>query len=356
MQGWLNMAVIAMAPESWFHRNWAAIAIFLTCLSLFVFLVLWLAKFVRICLNIFCDTPPPLSMGPVDFQRLAGEEVRFRSFDGSSLRGMMLRARDRGGYCGTIVFCHEYGSDMHSCARYVRPLIESGFDVFTFDFRAHGESGNWGRYRPLQWPSDKEMEDVLGACAHVEACLAAEGKPVEIGVFGISRGAGAALLAASSDSYIKAIACDGAFSTETTLVALMKRWAHIFARSKLVYVNQTDSFWQTLLWLLMRFAQPKMGCRYLSVRKSLHEMQPRPIFFIHGEKDSYIRVDQTQLLYDVAPEPKYIWIVPGAKHNQSVIIEPRQYAARTVAFFRRHLAGEDVAIEQITAPADAEVA
>ena len=357
MQVWLAMmTMIALAPDSWVRRNWAAIAILVTCLSLLVFLVLWLAKFVRICLNIFCDTPPPLSMGPVDFQRLSGEEVRFRSFDGSSLRGMMLRTRDRGSYRGTIVFCHEYGSDMHSCARYARPLIEAGFDVFTFDFRAHGESSNWGKYRPLQWPSDKEMEDVLGACAHVAANLAAEGKPVEIGIFGISRGAGAALLAASSDSCIKAIICDGAFSTETTLVALMKRWAHIFARSKLVYENQTDSFWRTLLWLLMRFAQPKMGCRYLSVRKALGEMQPRPIFFIHGERDSYIREDQTRLLYDVAPDPKYIWIVPRAKHNQSVVIEPRQYATRTVAFFRRHLADEAVAVEDITAPAETEVA
>lgn len=356
MQNCLNIAAGIFAPESWLRQNWAAVAIALTCLSLVIFLVLWLAKFVRICLNIFCDTPPPLSMGPVDFQRLSGEEMRFRSFDGSSLRGMMLRTRDRSQYRGTIVFCHEYGSDMHSCARYVRPLIETGFDVFTFDFRAHGESSNWGKYRPLQWPSDKEMEDVLGACAYVESCLAAEGLPVHIGVFGISRGAGAALLAASSDSYIKAIVCDGAFSTETTLVALMKRWAHIFARSKLVYENQTESFWRTLLWLLMRFAQPKMGCRYLSVRKALKDMQPRPIFFIHGEKDSYIRVDQTQLLYDVAPEPKYIWIVSGAKHNQSVILEPRQYAARTVAFFKRHLADEEVAIEQITDPVEVEVA
>jgi len=136
----------------------------------------------------------------------------------------------------------------------------------------------------------------------------------------------------------------------------MKRWAHIFARSKLVYENQTDSFWRTLLWLLMRFAQPKMGCHYLSVRKALGEMQPRPIFFIHGERDSYIREDQTRLLYDVAPDPKYIWIVPRAKHNQSVVIEPRQYATRTVAFFRRHLADEAVAVEDITAPAETEVA
>jgi uncharacterized protein len=346
----------SLAEGSWISQNWAAIAIALTCVSLVGFLVLWLGRYIGICLRIFCDTPPPLSMGPMDFQRLPGEEVRFRSFDGTSLRGMMLTAANRSACKGTIVFCHEYGSDMYSCARYARPLIEAGFDVFTFDFRGHGASSNWGKYRPLQWPSDREMEDVLGACAYVEAQLASEGRPVEIGVFGISRGAGAALLAASSDPYVKAIICDGAFSTDTTLIGFMKRWAHIFARVKLVYENHSENFWRFMLWVLMRFAHAKMGCRYLSVRTALTEMQPRPLFFIHGQKDSYIRVEQTQLLYDAAPTPKYLWVVEDAKHNQAVIIVPRQYAARTIAFFRRYLAGEDVAESELTAPSEAEVA
>ncbi|HAU38764.1 MAG TPA: lysophospholipase [Phycisphaerales bacterium] len=342
--------------RSWISQNWAFLAIALTLLSLLVFLVLLLSKYVRICLNIFVDTPPPLSMGPLDFQPIHGEVVRFRSFDGTSLRGMHLLTRNRAACRGTIIFCHEYGSDMYSCARYTRPLLEAGFDVFTFDYRAHGESSRGGgRYRPLQWPSDRELEDTLGACAYVETYLTAEDRPVKIGLFGISRGAGAALLAASSDPNVQAVLCDGAFSTDTTLIALMKRWAHIFARVKLVYENHTESFWRLLLWLLMRFAQPKLGCRFPSVRKALRDMQPRPIFFIHGEKDSYIREDQTRLLYADAPNPKYLWVVPGAKHNQSAIVRPREYAHRTIAFFRRHLAGEAVSDAEINA-AESDVA
>jgi pimeloyl-ACP methyl ester carboxylesterase len=245
---------------------------------------------------------------------------------------------------------------MYSCARYARPLIEAGFDVFTFDFRGHGDSSSSRRYRPLQWPSDKELDDVLGACAYVESALAGEGRPTGIGLFGISRGAGAGLLAAASDPNIKAIVCDGAFSTRETLVALMKRWAYIFARVRLVYENHPDAFWRLLVWLLMRFAQPRLGCRFPSVRKALKEMQPRPILFIHGDKDSYIRTEQTRLLYEAAPSPKYLWVVEEARHNQSVVVEPRQYAARTIAFFRRHLAGEAVDERLITSPAEIEVA
>jgi pimeloyl-ACP methyl ester carboxylesterase len=341
---------------TWIGRNWAAVAIAMTCFSLLLFLVLLLGKYVRIILNIFVDTPPPLSMGPVDFQRLAGEIVRFRSFDGTSLRGMHLSAVNRTQYLGTVIFCHEYGSDMHSCARYARPLIEAGFDVFTFDFRGHGESSNSPRYRPLQWPSDKELEDTLGACAYVEAVLAAEDKPAAIGLFGISRGAGAALLAAATDPNVKAIVCDGAFSTKTIITSLMKRWAYIFARVKLVYENHPDAFWKLLYWLMMRFAQPKLGCRFPSVRKALRDMQARPLFFIHGQRDSYIRQEHTHVLYAEAPKPKYLWIVEGAKHNQSVIVQPREYAARTIAFFKRYLADHDIDETQITSPASVEVA
>ena len=347
---------LILAQWEWLGRNWAAFAIALTCLSLLVFVVMLLGKYVRICLNIFIDTPPPLSMGPVDFQRLEGEVVRFRSFDGTSLRGMHLNIPNRQACKGTVLFCHEYGSDMYSCARYARPLIDAGFDVFTFDFRGHGDSSCSRRYKPLQWPSDKELEDVLGACAYVESVLAADGKPTDIGIFGISRGAGAGLLAAASDPNIKAIVCDGAFSTQTTITALMKRWAYIFARVKLVYENHPDAFWRMLFWLMMRFAQPKLGCRFPSVLRALREMQPRPMLFVHGQRDSYIRQEQTRLLYAEAPSPKYLWIVEGAKHNQSVIVEPRGYAARTIAFFRRHLAGENVDEQQIISPAETEVA
>ncbi len=350
VQNWTPLAWMSLG------RHWAALAIGLTCLSLVVFVVLLLAKYVRICLNIFVDTHPPLAMGPLDFQPVHGEIVRFRSFDGVSLRGMHLNTPNRTARKGTIVFCHEFQSDMYSCARYARPLIEAGFDVFTFDFRGHGDSSCTRDYRPLQWPSDREVDDVLGACAYVASQLAAEGRSTRIGVFGVSRGAGAALLAAASDANVAAIVCDGAFSTAETLAALMRRWAYIFATVRLVYENHPEAFWRFLAWLLMRFAQPKLHRHFPSVRQALKDMQARPIFFIHGRRDSYIRTDQTQLLLEAAPSPRYLWIVEDAKHNQAVITQPRQYAARTIAFFRKHLGGESVRQAEITSPAEMEVA
>ena len=79
-------------------------------------------------------------------------------------------------------------------------------------------------------------------------------------------------------------------------------------------------------------------------------LRERPILFIHGEKDSYIPIVQTKALYDLAAGPKYLWIVPQAKHNQNVLVAPNEYASRVVRFFREHLAGEVVCDDSWTHP------
>ncbi len=66
-------------------------------------------------------------------------------------------------------------------------------------------------------------------------------------------------------------------------------------------------------------------------------MSARPVFFIHGEKDSYVRPEQAKRIYDQAHEPKFLWIVPQAKHNQAVEEAPELYRERTTAFFRQYL-------------------
>ncbi len=341
MNSWLLAAEYSLTWRVWWQfitQNWALFSISLTITFLIVTCWLVLRKYVKLCLNIIRDTPPPLAMGPCDFERIEGERVTFRSFDNLNLCGMFLKGQHGGHPKGMVLFAHEYSSDMYSCARYCRPLLAAGYDVFTFDFRGHGESSGEPGYQPRQWASEREVNDMLGAIAYVEDWLQRHGRPTDIGLFGISRGAGAAILAAQHNPAIKAIITDGAFSSDTTLEHLMKRWAYIFAKVRFVYENHPPQFWKFLRWLLFRECKRKLRCTFPSVRKALMRMRgPLPILFIHGERDSYIPVEQSQLLYDLAPGPKSLWVVPRAKHNQSVIIRPEYYAARTVAFFEQYL-------------------
>jgi hypothetical protein len=64
-----------------------------------------------------------------------------------------------------------------------------------------------------------------------------------------------------------------------------------------------------------------------------------PMLFIHGERDTYIPLEQAQVLYRLARGPKSLWVVPGARHNQSIHQQPESYERRLVAFFDEHLGG-----------------
>jgi pimeloyl-ACP methyl ester carboxylesterase len=165
---------------------------------------------------------------------------------------------------------------------------------------------------------------------------------------GISRGAAAGILASVYHPCVKALVTDGLFSSDMALEALMKRWAYIFARVRLIYENHPPAFWQLLRRLLFHHCRRRLKCEFPSVRKTLHRMGPKAMFLIHGERDSYIPADQCRSLYALAPQPKYLWVVPGAKHNQAAVVEPAQYAERTVAFFDRHLAGVLASTETTT--------
>jgi pimeloyl-ACP methyl ester carboxylesterase len=321
------------------YHNWALISILGTLVVLVLVPWLILRKYVGIARNIVDDTPPPLSRSPDDYERIEGEPTDFRSFDGHALSGVLVRGTPDQGPKGLIVFAHEYGSEAASHARYCRPLLEAGYDVMTFDFRGHGASSGEQGYKPRQWATDREEWDMLGAIAWAEDFLERHGRPPELGLFGISRGGCAAILAAVDVPSVRAIVTDGAFSTDTTIQYLMKRWATIFAKVRVVAESHPPTFWRFLRWMLIRNCQRHFGCRFPSVRKALQRLGPTPILLIHGDKDGFIPVSQSQMLYDLAAGPKYLWIVPTAKHNQSVVVQPAQYAERTVRFFDEHLAG-----------------
>lgn len=322
-------------------HNWALVSIALTIILLVVIPVLILTKYVGICLNILRDTEPPMSMVQSGFDAVRGEEVDFFVHDGVRLRGTIIQAPPGRPSRGLIVFAPEFKSNRLSFARYCRGLMDAGYDIFSFDFRGHGKSASEEGYTPRQWASDRETADMKAAISFAESWLEQNKRPIRLGVFGISRGACAGILAAQDCESIKAIIVDGAFSSDCTLEHLMKRWAKIFARVRIIYENHPPEFWRFLRWCLFLSCRVKLGCTFPSVRKVLTRITPRPILFIHGERDSYIPVEQSRLLYALATQPKYLWVVEDAKHNQAVSVEPEEYARRTVDFYDRYLAGID---------------
>lgn len=295
------------------------------------FMAYVLTRYMPIIVNIFEEgqiLPPPPSGA-----RLAGEAVDFTATDGTPLHGIFLKGE--GGNGKTVVFCHEYGSDMHSLQKYGAALTRHGFCVFAFDFRGHGASAETNGYVPRQWVTDKEVKDTLGAIDYLKTRPDVDAS--NLGIFGVSRGAGSSICTADRCPDIKAILADSAFSTELTLEKYMKKWVSIYASVRIIYKNLPNFFYATLGFLCRRAAQRRLKCSFPSVERAARRLAPRPLYMIYGEKDNYVGLNQAKDLFGCAGEPKALWVVPGARHNESAVVAGDEYAEKVSEFFEQSL-------------------
>lgn len=291
----------------------------------------WL-KYAPIIGRIFEESPvfKPPQAPPLE----GGEEVRFPTADGLTLAGTYLHARTPS-RSGVIVFCPEFLGDRGSASLYAEYLLDLGFDLFSFDFRNHGDSESETTYKPLQWVSNRETRDLKAALAYLRKRDDAD--PAGVGLFGVSRGGSAAICVAARDPRVWAVATDGAFGTRVTMLAYIHRWAEIYVTN--------DWFWQKVMpvrlfgfasWAGRIRSQWRLGRRFSNVERAMGEIAPRPLFMIHGDKDNYIPPAITRTLFAKAGDPKELWIVPKAKHNRCREVDPSGYRTRVGEFFRRY--------------------
>lgn len=278
----------------------------------------------------------PIFIVPQGAPIAEAEDVTFATKDGLRLAGAYLHTR-RHRRRGVILFGTEYGSNRWSCLQYCRRLLDEGFDIFTFEFRNCGESEGLSGYKPLQWVTNYEVEDVLAAVRYLKSRPDAD--PRGIGFFGVSRGGSAGIVAAAREPYIRCVVTDGAFATVGTMVPYMQKWVSLYSLlpsayrwlPRWIYVLAA----QMALWQLSR----QYGCRYPSLEKAISKIAPRPLLMIHGGADNYIRPEWARELFARAREPKELWIVEGAKHNQAVVLAGEEYHQRICQFFHANLAG-----------------
>jgi len=301
----------------------------------FCFFLYVIQKYLRIIINLFLEIS--VRSNPDEELYLEGREVSFVTADGVTLRGKFIDGL--GDLKGTIIFCHEYGSDMNSCVRYAEFLRDTGFNVLAFDFRGHGLSGNSPNYVIRQWTTEKEVTDVEAAIRFVRS----RGER-NIGLLGISRGGVAGTIAASRDGSICAVLMDGAFDTRATVEYYMHKWVSIFATVRIVYKNLPDAAYRSVSYLAVKISELRLGCKFPSLIKVLRERK-FPLFMIHGIEDGYIDVSHANFLYGCASEPKELWLVPGAKHNESVIVREEEYRSRVSDFFEREFSRQKTSTE-----------
>ena len=103
----------------------------------------------------------------------------------------------------------------------------------------------------------------------------------------------------------------------------------------------------------MRKIAQERNCAFPSLEQALPRLAPRPLFMIHGGGDTYIKPEMAFTLYQKARDPKDLWIVENAKHNQAHQVARDDYQRRVLEFFDRHLGTPQPAPVEPPAPAPA---
>ena len=168
----------------------------------------------------------------------------------------------------------------------------AGYDVMSYDSRGHGAAAG------LSTLGDMERHDVAAAVDAVRK----HGLPIVL--VGASMGAIAVLRHAS----------EGAGLAGVVTVSAPSKW-------------QVPRTWRSMLAVGLTQTRPgrALAARRLGARISpswtwadppiqLVEKVTAPIAFIHGARDRFILPKSAAELYEVAPEPRRLEIVPGMGH------------------------------------------
>ena len=247
---------------------------------------------------------------------LPAQPVRFDAADGMRLEGWKIPGHpDR----PWIIGCHGLGASRADLLEIAAGLHQAGFNVFLFDFRAHGASA--GRVTSFGW---REQRDLEGALAFLGQQPDAPPRPY--GLYGLSMGAAVGLMVAARDERIGAVAADSPY---TDLKASLGH--HL----TLMYpLPRVPFVWFVLATYRLRFG---VWPSRMSPLEAVATLSPRPLLLIQGEQDPRMPLEAAKKLFEKAREPKTLWVIRGTGHLQGFAANPQAYLDHLTSFFNSSL-------------------
>ncbi len=207
---------------------------------------------------------------------------------------------------------HGLGENRMRFLRVAQLLAKRGYGSLFFDWRAHGDSEG-----EISTWSDREQSDFLAAVDF--ALRRGDVTAGRIAGLGFSIGASTVALAGARDPRIRAVIVEAVFpSFDEELKDKMGKWGPL-------------SLWPA--HAAARFS----GVDFDRIRPIAHiaEIAPRPILFIAGTRDSDTPLPFVRMVYDVAGQPKELWIAQGAEHGEYRIVAPEEYERTLIGFLDR---------------------
>jgi alpha-beta hydrolase superfamily lysophospholipase len=222
---------------------------------------------------------------------------------------------DQGAGTPVVLLLHSIRADRSSMLSRARLLVRHGFSVALIDLQAHGETP--GAAITFGW---RESADVRAA----RAWLAREAPGRRVGVIGCSLGGAAVLLGPQPVGFDAVV-----------LEAVYPRFRRAIENRIRIRLGGLAPLLTPLLLVQLG---PRLGI-------SPAELEPvrsmarlgAPVLVVAGSRDEHTTAAESDDLFQAAIEPKGLWVVDGARHQDLFAYDPAGYEAQVVSFLRKYL-------------------
>ncbi|MEG4487622.1 alpha/beta fold hydrolase [Microcoleus sp. D2_18a_B4] len=200
-------------------------------------------------------------------------------------------ALNKGGLGKVVLYLHGNGSNVGANVEHAYRFHGLGLSVFVMDYRGYGKSQG-------DFPSESQVyEDAQLAWDYLVKQRGIN--PNQIYLYGHSLGGAIAIDLAVRHPEAAGVIVEGTFTSTRAMVNFQK-----------------GLFWMFPIDVLLTQ-------RFDSLSK-VDRLQ-MPVLFIHGTADNVVPVEMTKKLFDAAPEPKQLYIVPDGGHTNVAHIGGAEY-------------------------------
>ncbi|MBW4494823.1 MAG: alpha/beta hydrolase [Oscillatoria princeps RMCB-10] len=210
------------------------------------------------------------------------------------------------GSAGAVLHLHGNGVNMGANVNQAHRFHTLGLDVLMIDYRGYGRSQGG-------FPSEAQVyEDAETAWNYL--VLKRRINPRHIFIYGHSLGGAIGLELAVRHPEAAGLIVESSFTSMREMVNCLHGYFRIFP------VN----------WLLKERFDSISKVKYLQM----------PVLFIHGTADDMVPASMSQILFSAAPEPKQLFLVSGAGHNDVAKVAGGQYLQTVGRFLQQVRAGQ----------------
>lgn len=217
------------------------------------------------------------------------EDVWLEVAKGERLHGWWLPARSPNS--DVLLYLHGNGVNVGGNVNHAYRFYQLGLNVLLIDYRGYGLSEGG-------FPNEKSVyEDVEVAWNYLVKERGFEGK--QIFVYGHSLGGAITIELASRHPEIAGVIIEGSFTSMRDMVREIYPSFVVFPIDLLLHQRFNS---------IEKIGKLKM-----------------PVLFIHGTADETVPAFMSQKLFDLANEPKFLYFIEGADHNNLATVAGKRY-------------------------------